>query len=118
MIGTAQLDERMTGRQIEEIVGLDADEWSVVGLDIGGGEHAHSLRVVAVRMGDHEHLSRLAEANGGRLPVTEFLVHDVDPYAVLKEITHMFELRLRVRASANFEIHVVDQGDVPEQPAD
>jgi hypothetical protein len=114
--GTAQLDERKTGRQIEEIVGLDSDEWLVVGLDIGGGEHSHDLKVIAVKQElVPTNIHDFAESNGGEIPVTEFLIHDVDPYAVLKEITHMFELRLRVRGSVGHTIRVVAKGDVPEQ---
>jgi hypothetical protein len=32
--GTAHIDERMTGAQLNELVGLDSDEWMIVGLDI------------------------------------------------------------------------------------
>lgn len=118
MVGTAQLDERLTGRTVERVVGLDPKEWFVVGLDIGGGEHAHSLHVVAVHRTGDRNLAAIATANSGVLPVTDFLIHDVDPYAVLREITHMFELRLRTRASVGHEIRVVDHGDVPEQSAE
>jgi hypothetical protein len=117
--GTAQLDQRMTSAGIEEVVGLDRDEWMVIGIDIGGGELDHDLRVVAV----HREivpdgggvLPRIADANGGEIPVTEFLIHDVDPYAVLRAITHVFELRLRLRGADGLPIRVVGQSDVPEQ---
>ncbi|KJL35474.1 hypothetical protein [Microbacterium azadirachtae] len=117
--GTAQLDQRMTAPGIETLIGLDPDEWFVIGLDIGGGEHKHELRVVAVA---REHvpdggdvLPRIADANGGAIPVTEFLVHDVDPYEILQRITHMFELRMRVRGARDLPIKVTALGDVPTQ---
>jgi hypothetical protein len=42
-------------------------------------------------------------------------VHDVDPYEVLKGITHMFDLRLRLSSFNQFPIRVVDRGDIPPQ---
>lgn len=118
-IGTAQLDQRATAAGVEEVVGLDRDEWMVIGLDIGGGEHAHHLRVVAVHRDDvpegGDVLPRIAEANGGEIPVTEFLIHNVDPYAALRAVTHQFELRLRTRGTRDLPIRVIRQSDVPEQ---
>lgn len=116
--GTAQLDQRMTAAGIEEVVGLDPDRWTVVGIHIGGGERAHDLHVVAV---DHaifpdgnDVFPRIAEANGGVIPATDFLVHDVDPYKVLQAITHVFELRLRHRGTRDIPIRVTALGDAPE----
>lgn len=119
LVGTAQLDERKTAPPVERAVGLDPEQWTVIGLDIGGGERAHELRVVAVAADDMpdggDVFPRIAEANGGEVPVTEFLIHDVDPYEVLRAITHQFELRLRVRSAADLRFRVVRQADVPEQ---
>jgi hypothetical protein len=115
-IGTAALDQRRTGPQLEEIVGLDPDEWMVIGLDIGGGETSHDLRVLAVPnqlIPETDNvLPKIAQANDGAIPVTEFLVHDVDPYEILRKITHVFELRLRMASTENLEIKVVERGDV------
>lgn len=117
--GTAQLDQRRTGDLFEDIIGLDPDEWMIVGIDIGGGETRHELRVVAVNRADipegGDVHPRIAAANGGEIPVTEFLVHNVDPYEVLRKITHMFELRLRTRGTRDFPLRVVRLADVPEQ---
>lgn len=119
--GTAQLDQRITGEGLHEIINLPKG-WHVIGLDLGGGEHGHDLHVVAVRdelfdqFGD---LPSIAQAHGGAVPAAEFLVHDVDPYEVLRRITHMFELRLRVRiiAEQRIPIEIHQLGDIPEQPA-
>lgn len=116
-VGTAQLDQRATAPGVAAAVGLDPERWLVVGIDIGGGEHAHHLHVVAVdqtELRSGEGLSELAAANGGQLPVTDFLIHDADPYAVLKAITHMFQLRLRVRGLAAVPIQVVALADGPD----
>lgn len=115
--GTAQLDQRITAPGIAEVVGLDPKRWFVVGFDMGGGETRHDLHVIAVdrsKVGD-DSLSQIAEANGGEIPVTDFLIHDVDPYEVLRKITHVFELRMRVRAASDIPIRVVGLSDVPEQ---
>ena len=117
--GTAQLDQRKTAAGIEELIGLDPDAWFVIGLDIGGGEHNHELRVVAVA---REHipdggdvLPRIADSNAGSIPVTEFLVHHLDPYELLRKITHMFELRMRVRGARDLPIRVTNVGDLSPQ---
>ncbi|GGH44907.1 hypothetical protein [Microbacterium album] len=117
--GTAQLDQKMTGRSPERTVGLNPDEWRIIGFDIGGGETGHELHVVAVH---REHIPeggdvypRVAEANGGEIPATEFLVHDVDPYEFLRAITHMFELRMRVRGTRDLPIRITRQSDLPPQ---
>jgi hypothetical protein len=118
--GTAQLDQRMTGdRSLNEIVGLDRDKWFIIGLDIGGGEHAHDLHVVAVHRDVVPEgggvLPKIAAANGGEIPATEFRIHDVDPYEVLRAITQMFELRLRLSGCQDLPIRIMSQSDVPEQ---
>ena len=117
--GTAQLDVRMTGRSINEVVGL-SKEWLVIGLDLGGGEHKHDLHVVAVHRDTFgeggDVLPQIAAANGGEIPATDFLIHDVDPYEVLQAITHVFEMRLRVSGSRDLPIRIMSQADVPEQP--
>lgn len=46
--------------------------------------------------------------------MTEILLHDVDPYEVLKSITHVFELRLRSRNVVGKTITVTAYGDIPE----
>jgi hypothetical protein len=118
-VGTAQLDECMTGKSLNEIIGLDRDEWFIIGMDMGGGETRHDLRVIALHRSvvpeGGDVLPRIAEKNGGEVPATEFLVHDVDPYEVLRAVTHMFELRLILRGCRDFPIRIMSQSDVPEQ---
>ncbi|AND17297.1 hypothetical protein [Rathayibacter tritici] len=108
--GTAQLDQRRTGPQLEEIVGLDPDVWLILGIDIGGGETDHELHVVAVRVADLPDdgnvVPRLAAASGGEIPAVYILVHGADPYAVLKVVTHAFELHLRTRSTRAYQIRI------------
>lgn len=117
--GTAQLDKKITGTNGFTVAGIDPDKWLVVGLDIGGGEGDHDLHVVAI---DKE---TIPEGEGnvfdylltkhGYIPVTDLLLHDADPYEVLKSITHNFELRLRSRGTEGKPIKVTSLGDIPEQ---
>ncbi|NQX35468.1 hypothetical protein [Herbiconiux sp. VKM Ac-2851] len=119
--GAAHLDQKITipAPSIEEAVGLDHDEWLTVGFEIGGGELDHDLHIYAVHRdlvpegGDV--FPKIAAANDGEIPVTEFLVHDVDPYAFLKAITHVFELRMRSVGSQDLPIRVISRGDLPDQ---
>jgi hypothetical protein len=119
--GTAQLDQRMTGPDalLEKVVGLDPMKWQVIGLAFGGGESTHNLKVIAIDRNqvpdDSDVLTKTAEADGGQIPATEFLIHDVDPYALLRKITHVFELRLRRRGTGDLPIRIVALADVPEQ---
>jgi len=113
--GTAQLHQRKTSGRIEEVVGLDPDEWWVIGLEIRDSESSDYLKVVAVRRNQipegSDPLPRLADENEGELPVTEFLVHGVDPFQVLREATHVFKLRMRNRGARDLPIRVLKESD-------
>lgn len=116
--GNIQVDQKMTGVTWRELIGLERDGWGIVGIDIGGGEHSHQLSVVAVDMRNYPEDTKytdVAKQNDGVLPVTEFLIHDVDPYQFLQEMTHHLELRMRPRSVLDLPIQVVAYGDVPEQ---
>lgn len=121
--GTAQLDQRMTSAGIEELIGLDPDEWDVIGIEIGGGESGlHPLDVVAVhrdipaegRRSDESLFEAMARTNGGELPATHFRVHDADAFEVLLKIMHVFDFRLRSRGVVGLPIRIMSQADIPE----
>lgn len=121
--GTAQLDQRMTSAGIEELVGLDPSEWTVVGIDIGGGESGlHPLEVIAVhkdgrtegRRSDESVFNSMARASGGELQATHFRVHEADALDVLLKIMHAFEFRLRSRGVVGVPIRIMAQADIPE----
>lgn len=122
--GTAQLDQRMTSKGVEEIVGLDPEAWTVVGIDIGGGEGGlHPLEVVAVlnslptddRSPDESLFEAMARANGGELPATHFRVHEKDAFEVLLKVMHVFDFRLRSRGVVDVPIRIMSQADLPER---
>lgn len=120
--GTAALDQRMTTKGLEEFVGLDPDEWTIVAFEIGGGEYEHGRHRLDVYAVAREHITassdvfpQVAADHGGEIPVTQFLVHDVDPYEILRRMTHQLEIQFRTRGSRELPIRVVALGDVPEQ---
>lgn len=119
--GTVQLDQRMTAPGLEDLVGLDDAKWMIIGFEISGGERkpGHRLRVYAVDRDlirtASDVVPQVAAENGGELPVTQFLVHDVDPDEVLAAMTHQLSLHLRVRGARDLPIRIVALGDVPEQ---
>ncbi|WP_218220235.1 hypothetical protein [Nesterenkonia sp. Act20] len=110
--GTAQLDERKTNTEtIDQRLGLGENE-HVVGLDIGGGERHQSLHVIVAQW---EAIKALKDGETDELEVTDYLVHDVDPFEFLRSITHGFELRMRTRVAQGKTIRVTDMGDIPQQ---
>jgi hypothetical protein len=112
--GTAQLDERMTvpWEGLARTVGLNHVQWQVVGFSIGGGEHGYNLRVYATPRDVWE---KVAPDDGVEVEVTEFLVHDVDPLAILQRMTHMFELNMRIRSLDNRRVRVRALSDLPSE---
>ncbi len=116
--GTAQLDQRM-GVSLNELVGIDEESWYIVGIRLGGGEHSHDLHVVAVDRNivpeGGDVLPKIAAANGGEIPVTDFLIHNVDPYQILKAIAHSLDIKLRLARSVDFPIRVQALSDSPLQ---
>lgn len=119
--GTAQLDQEMTSANLSEVVGLDASEWMPVGLEVSGGPNGYVLKVVAVHRSlvaptGSDVFDKVAAANGGELPATEFLIRDVDPMTVLRAVAHQFELRLRSRGSRDIPIRVMSRTELPELP--
>ena len=115
--GVARLELRRTELSLEESVGLTPADWKIVGMDLGGGECDHGLRVMAVHRSDipagDSALDQLVDINGGSIPVTEFLIHDVNPYDFLLSITKIFGLHLRINQFATLPLRVVMHADSP-----
>lgn len=111
--GRAQLDQRLSGPRLDDLLGLDAREWLVVGLDVGGAAGPAAVRALAVRRADlpegGDILPRLAEGSGGAVPVTEFAVEGKDAFELLAAVAHVFELRLVSRRLRGRPIEVVDR---------
>jgi hypothetical protein len=112
--GTAQVDERRTvpWEGLARRVGLDADEWQVVGFSISGGERRFDLRIAAAPRDVWENYDR---DDGGEIEVTEFLVHDVDPLEILSQMTHMFELKMLIRGLSGDQVRVKAVSDLPKE---
>lgn len=112
--GTAQLDERMTipWRGLARTVGLDAEQWQVIGFEISGGEHGYQLRVVAT---PRDVWRKSGPGAGSEIEATEFLVHNVDPLAVLQQMTHVFELRMRHRGIGDAPVRIRALSDLPSE---
>ena len=112
--GTAQLDERRTvpWEGLARTVGLDADEWQVVGFSITGGEHRFDLLIVAT---PREVWENFKPDDGSDIEVTEFLVHDVDPLLILRQMAHMFELKMFIRGLSGDRVRVTARSDRPKE---
>jgi hypothetical protein len=116
--GQVRMIERVTAASLDELVGIDTDAWQIVGVQISGGEAHPVLRVLALERsavsdrGTGSALERAAAAHGGAVPVTEFEVHNADPYAVLQAITHKIDLRLRHRNLGDLDVVITDRGDL------
>lgn len=112
--GTAQLDERRTTPWpgLARTAGLDEEQWQVLGFDIGGGEDAYDLRVIAA---PRDVWTKTASDDGAEIEATEFLVHGVDPLAILRQMTHVFELRMRLRAIEDRTVRIRSSSDLPTE---
>ncbi|MBT1611876.1 hypothetical protein [Curtobacterium poinsettiae] len=122
--GNVQLDQRKTGVLLNDLIGLDFDRWFIVGLHVTSGERKPKLHVLAV---DREIfppqaaapvIQRVAAAHGGEVPVTDFEIHDADPYVILQAMTHWLDFRLRHRSIAGLPIRVTASDSVPSRGSD
>jgi hypothetical protein len=113
--GTAQLDQKMTGTvDVYTLTGIDFDEWQIVGLDFGGSESGmHNVHVIAVPR------SEWGESPPSDLPhvrAVDIQIHNgVDPFELLRQITHVLEMRFRIRAVKDATITITELLDEPPQ---
>ncbi|RDH75497.1 hypothetical protein DVS77_26215 [Mycolicibacterium moriokaense] len=113
-VGTAQLDQKLTGPvDIYDLTGVDRDEWLIIGLDFGGGESGmHNPHVIAVRN------SELADQRIYEKPnirAADIQIHDVEPFELLQQITHLLDMRFRTRSVRDSTITITELLDVPPQ---
>jgi hypothetical protein len=113
--GTAQLDQKLTGTvDVYSLTGIDREEWMIIGLDFGGGESGmHEPHVIAVRtseLGD-EHISDMSD-----IQAVDIQIHNgVDPYDLLLQITHLLDMRFRIRSVKDATITITELLDEPPQ---
>lgn len=107
--GTAQIDQKMTGDNwVYDIVGIDHDEWTVIGFDFGGGDQQlHKPQIVAVPAG--------TDLSARRVEATMFQLHEVEALDLLLRMIHSFDMRFRSRAMENTEIVITRLDDIPAQ---
>jgi hypothetical protein len=113
--GTAQLDQKMTGDvDVYNLTGINPDEWQIIGLDFGGGERGmHNVHVIAVprsEWGDSPP-SDLSDVRA-----VEIQIHNgIDPFDLLRQMTHVLDMRFRIRAVKNSTITITERLDEPPQ---
>ena len=111
-IGTAQLDQKMTGTVgVYELTGIDRDEWLIVGLEFAGGESGmHNPHVIAVRQSEwgERHISDVSDVRAADIEI-----HGVDAFELLRQMTHMLNMRFRIRATKNATITITELLDEP-----
>jgi hypothetical protein len=114
-IGTAQLDQKMTGpADVYDLTGIDRDEWLIVGLDIGGGESGmDNLHVIAVRESElrGRHIANVSEVRAANIQIH----NGVDPFELLRRMTHVLDMRFRIRAVKDATITITELLDEPPQ---
>lgn len=113
-VGTLQLDQKLTGPvDIYDLTGVDRDEWQIIGLDFGGGESGmFEPHVIAVRKSElgGRHISDVSD-----IRAADIQVHGVEPFELLQQITHMLDMRLRIRSVRGATITITELLDVPPQ---
>jgi hypothetical protein len=113
-VGTAQLDQKLTEPvDVYDLTGIDRDEWLIVGLDFGGGESGmHNPHVIAVRKSElyGRHISEIANVRAA-----DIQIHDVDPFELLRQMTHLLDMRFRIRAVEQATITITELLDEPPQ---
>lgn len=114
-MGTAQLDQRLHGPVgVYELTGIDPEEWLIVGLDFFAGERGmHQPHVIAVRKSElgERHISDVSDVRAAKIQIH----NGVDPFELLRQMTHLLNMRFRIRATKNATITITEILDEPPQ---
>lgn len=114
-VGTAQLDQKMTGPvNLYDLTGIDSDEWQIIGLDFGAGERGrHTPHVIAVPREEWggSPPSDLDEVNAAKISIH----NGIDPFDLLQQITHLLDMRFRLRVVKDSTITITQHLDEPPQ---
>ncbi len=117
--GTAAGDVHQTigHRNIYQVVGLNQDEWWILGIDSqspdltkAGRLHVYAVNKAESGIDNLEALNLHGDANGS-VPVTNFLVHGVSPAELFAESFNQLQLQFRYR-SLGHDLDVVALDDL------
>lgn len=117
--GTAAADEHQTvgHRSPYEVVGLDPDQWWIVGFDFRetdltskDGLYVYAVQKDAMGITSWDAIQLHGEANGS-VPVTSFLVHGVAPVELISESFNQFHVQLRTR-NVGHDLDIVERADL------
>jgi hypothetical protein len=114
----AAVDRSAHGADLHEYVGLSADEWWIVAIDLIGADWDYAeLCVYAVdrkRHGvdDWDSLQLLAEANG-TVPVTKFVIRGVMPTDLFADVFRDIHVQLR-RRDIGRDLVITDRRELGE----
>ncbi|BBX87863.1 hypothetical protein MAUB_57360 [Mycolicibacterium aubagnense] len=113
-VGDVALEKTMAGNTaIYDLAGLDAEEWQIIGLDLGatrsGASHPHVIAVRKSTLGG-KHIAELDS-----IEAVDIQLHNVDPWDLLLAIANMLDIRLRLRAVENATIAITELLDSPPQ---
>ncbi|HTY34639.1 hypothetical protein [Mycobacterium sp.] len=114
-IGTAQLDQKMTGTvDVYSLTGIDHDEWQIVGFEFGASETGmHNLHVIAVPRSEW---GQSPPSDLSDLRAVNIQIHNgIDPFDLLRQITHLLDMRFRIRAVKDATITITELLDEPPQ---
>lgn len=107
--GTAEIDEKITGDEsIYTVAGVDQDEWTIIGLDFGGGESGfHSPEIIVVPKG--------TDLNSDRIEAKSIRLHEVETFDLLSVMMHVMSMKFRTRRTESATIVITSHGDIPPQ---
>lgn len=119
-LGTVAAEHDITihGDDLYEVVGLDRDKWTILGIEFydGTGPQHGSVDVYAIDREAHDvhsydRLREIADGDGA-LPVTHFAVHGVRPEQISQRVFKRYKVQLRSASTADVELRVEAQGDL------
>ncbi|HWF70195.1 MAG TPA: hypothetical protein VG187_11625, partial [Mycobacterium sp.] len=93
---------------IYELTGIDSEEWLIVGFSFGGGESGmYEPHVIAVRKSElgEGHISDVTDVRAA-----EIQIHGVDPFELLRQMTHSLDIRFRIGSTKNATITITETG--------
>ncbi|OBB95934.1 hypothetical protein A5782_05685 [Mycobacterium sp. 852002-40037_SCH5390672] len=113
--GTAQLDQKITGTEnVYSLTGIDSEKWQIIGLDFGAGESGpHNVHIIAVPRSEW---GQSPPSDLSHVRAADIQIHNgIDPFHLLRQITHVLDMRFRIRAVKDSTITINERLDEPPQ---